>query len=406
MSRLGGRDALITGIGLISPIGKDLAETFAAMIAPEPRPPVASQRFAPHPVYPLAEIDLNEQIPRRGDQRQMGPWQRYGTYAAGLALQDAGLKGETELLARTNLIVAAGGGERDPEADSAVLQVPPDSPGAGAAINESLTTNLRPTLFLAQLSNLLAGNISIVHNVTGSSRTFMGEELSGAMALQVAVQRIRHGQGDLFLVGGAYNAEREDMLLYQAVGAQLWESFQIPDVWGRPEAGGGLVPASLGAFLVLEAREHAEARGAGAYARLDTIVAESGPRDDEDRIRARQARLLAAVEAELDDEPIGLLSGASGAEPATSLERQFIAALAEKRAVYPRGFGTMTGHGLEAQMPAGVALAAAALRHGRFFPPFDGGGFEQAAEAPPRTIAVTAWGHWRGEAAAVIRPAD
>ena len=36
--------------------------------------------------------------------------------------------------------------------------------------------DLRPTLFLAQLSNLLAGNISIVHGVTGSSRTFMGEE--------------------------------------------------------------------------------------------------------------------------------------------------------------------------------------------------------------------------------------
>jgi 3-oxoacyl-[acyl-carrier-protein] synthase II len=121
MSRESRRDALITGIGLISPLGKDLAETFAALNRPEPQPPVASQRFAPHPVYPLAEIDLSEQIPRRGDQRQMGPWQRYGTYAAGLALDDAGIKGEPELLSRTHLIVAAGGGERDPEADKAVL---------------------------------------------------------------------------------------------------------------------------------------------------------------------------------------------------------------------------------------------------------------------------------------------
>ena len=36
--------------------------------------------------------------------------------------------------------------------------------------------DLRPTLFLAQLSNLLAGNIAIVHGVSGTSRTFMGEE--------------------------------------------------------------------------------------------------------------------------------------------------------------------------------------------------------------------------------------
>ena len=43
-------------------------------------------------------------------------------------------------------------------------------------------SDLRPTLFLAQLSNLLAGNISIVHGVTGSSRTFMGEEAAGVDA--------------------------------------------------------------------------------------------------------------------------------------------------------------------------------------------------------------------------------
>ena len=45
-------------------------------------------------------------------------------------------------------------------------------------------SDLRPTLFLAQLSNLLAGNISIVHGVTGSSRTFMGEEAAGVDAVR------------------------------------------------------------------------------------------------------------------------------------------------------------------------------------------------------------------------------
>ena len=47
-------------------------------------------------------------------------------------------------------------------------------------------SDLRPTLFLAQLSNLLAGNISIVHGVTGSSRTFMGEEAAGVDAVRIA----------------------------------------------------------------------------------------------------------------------------------------------------------------------------------------------------------------------------
>ena len=58
-------------------------------------------------------------------------------------------------------------------------------------------SDLRPTLFLAQLPNLLAGNISLVHGVVGSSRTFMGEEASGADALRVAHARIAAGQSDI-----------------------------------------------------------------------------------------------------------------------------------------------------------------------------------------------------------------
>ena len=67
-------------------------------------------------------------------------------------------------------------------------------------------SDLRPTLFLAQLSNLLAGNISIVHGVTGSSRTFMGEEAAGVDAVRVAQARIASGQSDIALVGGAQTA--------------------------------------------------------------------------------------------------------------------------------------------------------------------------------------------------------
>ena len=74
-------------------------------------------------------------------------------------------------------------------------------------------SDLRPTLFLAQLSNLLAGNISIVHGVTGMSRTFMGEEAAGTDAVRIALSRIQSGQSDICLVGGAFNAERKDMLL-------------------------------------------------------------------------------------------------------------------------------------------------------------------------------------------------
>ncbi len=95
-------------------------------------------------------------------------------------------------------------------------------PAAGArrrrCSNERLASGLRPTLFLAQLSNLLAGNISIVHGVTGSSRTFMGEEVAGADAVRIAAARLAEGRGGIALVGGAYVAGRWDMLLLYALG--------------------------------------------------------------------------------------------------------------------------------------------------------------------------------------------
>ena len=72
-------------------------------------------------MHPLAPLELDKQIPKKGDQRQMEPWQRIGTYAAGLALDAAGVKGNAELLARMDMIVAAGGGERDYAVDGAIL---------------------------------------------------------------------------------------------------------------------------------------------------------------------------------------------------------------------------------------------------------------------------------------------
>ena len=136
----------------------------------EGKPDEGTKSIGPYVVHPIGTVDFDKQIPKRGDQRQMEPWQRIGTYAAGLALESAGIKGKPELLARTDMIVAAGSGERDLAADAAIIEGLPKAENPAAYLNERLMNDLRPSLFLEQLSNLLAGNISIVHGVTGSSR--------------------------------------------------------------------------------------------------------------------------------------------------------------------------------------------------------------------------------------------
>jgi len=226
------REVVITGLGLVSCAGEGVAAHLAAL-RPDFSPPLERGRFAPYAVHPAVALDLDRQIPKKADQRQMEPWQRLGTYAAGLALDAAGAKADADLKSRMHLIVAAGGGERDYAVDGQILTGLAKADNPGVFLNERLMGDLRPTLFLAQLSNLLAGNISIVHGVTGASRTFMGEESSGVDAIRIARERIASGQDEIFLVGGAYNAERPDVLLIYEMGGFLWKKPYRP-VWERP----------------------------------------------------------------------------------------------------------------------------------------------------------------------------
>jgi 3-oxoacyl-[acyl-carrier-protein] synthase II len=71
-----------------------------------------------------------------------------------LALDDAGLKEDAEACASMDMIVAAGGGERDIAVDTLIVEESRKRNDREQLLNEKLTTELRPTLFLAQLSNL------------------------------------------------------------------------------------------------------------------------------------------------------------------------------------------------------------------------------------------------------------
>ena len=396
----------VTGIGLVSSLGEGLESHWQQLASGKtPSPSVDTEDQAPYPVHPIVDFDISTQIPKRSDQRQMGPWQHLGTYAAGLALDDAGISHNPELLAQTNLIVAAGGGERDLEVDSAIMDALGQSDNPGALLNATLMGELRPTLFLAQLSNLMAGNISIVHGVTDSSRTFMGEEMAGVSAIQTAVAQIQHNQGDLFLVGGAYIAERVDMMMLMEFGHTLWTGDYGP-VWSREDSDGGMIMGSAGAFLVLESREHAEARGATPYARISAIVADRCNRQP-GAARKVADGLLEKVADQIPEGPLAVISGCCGVQPQLSEEHGFLNDLSE-RGINPaiRGVTTVLGNTLEAQFPVNVILASLAVSKGAFFDPFDDSGEEQEFSGDPERVLISNWGHWRGESLALVDKPD
>jgi 3-oxoacyl-[acyl-carrier-protein] synthase II len=392
-SNSGAVEVWITGIGLATSLGEGLDAHWDALN--QRRVNVDEKNFAPYLVHPLAPVNFDTQIPKKGDQRQMEAWQRIGTYAAGLALESAGIKGDGEILARMDMIVAAGGGERDLAVDSNILNSEAKGNSAPGFLNERLMNDLRPTLFLAQLSNLLAGNIAIVHGVTGSSRTFMGEEAAGVDAARIALARIAAGQSDIALIGGSQNGERKDLLvLYEFGDFNLTGKFT--PVWARGE-NSGFALGSGGAFLVIESRAHAEARGAKPYARLTNVVADMARRKQPGEVKATLERLWSKV-GKLENNG-AIITGATGAEPATSEERAF---LGEHPDFAVRASGTTFGHTMETQFPLGLALAALSISRGKLFPPNDPSGLEVEMSGPPTQIVVIGAGHWRGEGMALV----
>src|SRR5215470_10875455 len=388
------RETWITGIGILSCLGEGREAHWRALADGKILPDGAAYR--PYIMHPIPPMSFDAQIPKKGDQRQMEPWQRIGVYAAGLALDSAGVKGNADILGRMDMIVAAGGGERDLAVDGAILS---GLPKAGAKpgghdrfLNERLMSGLRPTLFLAQLSNLLAGNISIVHGVTGSSRTFMGEESAGVDAVRIALARIGAGQSDIALVGGAQNAERKEMLmLYEFGGFALKEAFH--PVWDRA-TDPGFALGSMGAFLVLEASEHARARGAKPFARLVAVVNARSDRKP-GAVTATLAKLWETLPAIRRDSAV--ISGATGAAPGTAEECAFLDTRGE---IAVRATGTHIGHGVEPQFAMNIALAALAIERGALFPPHDPS--ERTTTGPLTQVVVTSVGHWRGEGLGLV----
>jgi 3-oxoacyl-[acyl-carrier-protein] synthase II len=391
------REVWITGIGLVTCLGETLDAHWQGLSQPST---ADTTSYAPYVIHPAIGLDFDKQIPKKGDQRQMETWQRIGVYAAGLALDSAGAKGNAELLSKMDMIVAAGGGERDGKVDISILDGLRHAENREVYLNQRLMSDLRPTLFLAQLSNLMAGNISIVHGVTGSSRTFMGEEQAGADAMRISLARIRAGQGDIALVGGAYNVERSEVVLYFVLARALTHD-RHTHVWERP-TGGGMELGTIAAFLVLEEKQHALKRGAKPFARLSSIESDHSKRTP-GAVDATLERMWSGVAARVHPEYAAVISGATGLEPATAEERAF---LSRHSGLAVRATGTHLGHALEPQFPANVALAAMALQRGQLFPPGDASGVERPMAAPLRQVVVTGIGHWRGECLALVEAVE
>lgn len=388
------RETWITGIGLLSSLGEGI-EVHRNRLNSGDVPVTDFKAFPTFLIHPLGPVDFDKQIPKKGDQRQMELWQRIGVYTAGLALTDAGIAGNQDLLKRMDMIVAAAGGERDVNVDASVADELRTANNPETRLNERLQSELRPTLFLAQLSNLLAGNISIVHGVVGSSRTFMGEESSGVQAVQTAHARIRAGQSDLALVGGAYNAARSDMLgLWEFAHMHYRDTFK--PVFA-PDRKPGMATGTGSAFLVLESRQHAEARGAKPIAKIAYVDSARAKRND-GGVTETLGALFANARKQNPD--VGAIySTASGVEPVTAAEAEILKA----QNLPVRAVTSRVGQTFESMFVFGIAFAALAVAEGKLAAAMPDVPLETQGSDGVKSILISTVGHWRGEGVGVVQ---
>jgi len=367
----------VTGVGIVSAAGSSAADVLSGQ---------ASQTdwstFAPYGIRPVVGFDPERYVPKRGDRRAMSSMMLYAVDAAAQALEGAGILGDAALLGETGLLVAAGMSDRDTSADAALLEAARGD-DQWVRHNAAMQEQLRPTLFLAQLPNLVAGNISILLGVSGMSRTLMGEEMAGAECIRLGIAQIAGGQRRIMLVGGCFSAERPEVLASYAAAGLLSRS----DGATR-EA--GMVIGSGAAFLVLEDADHARRRGARPYGQV--VGAATGRADRSAVGPAEQAwQQWQSIVGEEDSASVALVGGANGSTLLADEERAFADRLAATtdRLVEHRSATEMFGHLIDASAPARAVVAAMML----------GGA---SGEGQADRVVCLEWGHGYGESQLVL----
>ena len=254
------RRVVITGLGTINPLGHDAAATWDAVHAGRSGAgPITLFDAAGYETRIAAEVKGLDPVALFGrkEARRMARMTQLALAAAGQALADTAL-GDGFDRARAGVVVGSGMGALDPIAEAAETLA---ARGPG---------RVSPFFVPMMLADTPAAIISIAHGLTGPNLAVYSACASGNSALGEAAAMIRRGAADLMLAGGTEACVLPLALAGFGVMGAISRRNDAPERASRPFDAGrdGFVVAEGAAVLVLEAREHALARGAHIYGEL------------------------------------------------------------------------------------------------------------------------------------------
>jgi 3-oxoacyl-[acyl-carrier-protein] synthase II len=386
-------EVVITGLGLVCAAGGNAEASWDSLNS-------LAELSQPSPIfdcrhYPIRESDVSKSLDRSADRRQIGNLMLYGMTAAAQALDGAQLYGPGR--ANLQMCIALSSGERDLRSDEAVLAAGFSSEGNASELNSRLM-RIRPSLYLAQLPNLLGANIGIAQNLSIPSRTFMGSEPAGLEALRHVYQRVGSGHASIFLTGSAKNSECVFSTILAAENG--WLSQGICNDRGNDAA--GYVLGSAGAFLVVESKEHACTRGATPLARIAFVTGTYHDNDGQStRFGELAERLLAAIPKNC---LLTVISGSADIHTSERLEGHLLSLMRAKgMRVRRRVPARALGHSVEASVFVNTALGVQCLQKRNLFRSNDSSDAdEDETSGPLEYVLITCWGSSGGYGMALL----
>jgi len=255
------RRVVVTGIGLVSAVGHDVASTWESLIAGRGGVRVIDTFDVSDMSVKLAALVQDFDPTKRIDAKLARRTDRFAQFAltaAAEAVEDAGVDFERENRDRVGTIVGSGmGGIATWESQH-------------AQFIERGPRRVSPLLIPMMIPDIAAGQISIAYGLRGPNFCTTSACASGAHAVGEAFRHIRHGDAEMFIAGGAEAAVSKFTVSAFANMGALSKRNDEPDKASRPfdRDRDGFVIAEGCGICVLEELEHARSRGARIYGEL------------------------------------------------------------------------------------------------------------------------------------------
>ena len=259
---MNGRRVVITGLGMISPLGNAVKTTWNALKEAQSGINILEQfdtsAFSTRFGGSIKNFDSEPYMPAK-DAKRMDVFILYGVAAGAQAMQDAGLDGEDSFdPARFGAAIGSGiGGITAIEINSELIR-------------NSGPRKVSPFFVPGSIINMLSGTLSIRYNLQGPNIAVTTACTTGTHNIGLAAQMIATGQADLMLAGGAEMATSPVGLGGFCAARALSTRNDNPQAASRPfdKDRDGFVLSDGAGIMVLEEYEHARKRGARIYAEI------------------------------------------------------------------------------------------------------------------------------------------